>query len=48
MRYETPEMGIIKLEVTDIIVTSDGLNDSGDNDQETGGGLDLFGKTGRF
>lgn len=46
MRYETPE--IIKLEVTDIIVTSDGLNDSGDNDQETGGGLDLSGKTGKF
>ena len=41
-------MEIIKLDITDIIVTSDGLNDNGDSYEDSGDGMDLSGKNEKF
>lgn len=47
MKYEKPIMETIWL-VSDVIVTSGGLNDKGDNDEGTGGGMDLSSEVIRF
>ena len=47
MKYEKPIMEIICL-ICDVIVTSGGLSDKGDNDEGTGGGMDLTSETIRF
>ena len=40
MKYEKPIMAIIWLD-SKVIVSSGGLSDMGDNDEGTGGGMDL-------